>query len=109
MLGTIVVMRRMIDFTSVLLLLVRITRLASHVLHMVAVVIRKGTAQVHHLFLTCILQKLGYTVQLRQRITRMIKDLQVTIRMEPSRYMQAAQTEQTTTVITKHTHETNTQ
>ena len=64
--GSIVVVR-VVYLASVLLLLVG-TWLPANVLDVVAVVVREGAAQVHHLLLAGVLQQLGDAVQLRQRI-----------------------------------------
>lgn len=58
----VILMARVTDLGHVLLLLVGPSRLAANVLNMVAVVVRKRTAQIHHLLLTCVLQQLRNAV-----------------------------------------------
>ena len=58
-----------VHLAAVLLLLVG-TRLPANILDVVAVIVREGTAQVHHLLLARVLQELRDAVQLRQWIER---------------------------------------
>ena len=64
-----VVIVRVIYLASVLLLLVW-AGLSTHILDVVAVVVREGAAQIHHLLLTGVLQELRDAIKLRQRIER---------------------------------------
>ena len=66
--GTVVIVS-VVDLACILLLLIW-PWLPAHVLDVVALVVREGAAQIHHLLLTRILQELRDTVELRQRIER---------------------------------------